>query len=285
MDFRGSCAVGTQRVILGLACVIAAGSAARGFELFQIGGDATTGSIQTTVDDFRAALGDPNNANTPGPLTSGRREINWDGGGATTAAVGGPTLTGFQNTRGGTFATPGTAILQTPLSDAALTDLNDSYDTIFGTFSAQRIFTPVGSNVIDATFSIPGTAGATPATVSAFGAVFSDVDLPGSTTVQLYGPGDVLLTSYNVPAGTASDASLSFLGVAADNPGERIARVRITSGNTALGPNDVPAEQIDVVVMDDFFYAEPTAVPEPASSALTALSLIFVLMHAARRRD
>jgi len=37
-------------------------------------------SVQATVDDFRAALGNPNNANAPGPLPSGRREINWDGG-------------------------------------------------------------------------------------------------------------------------------------------------------------------------------------------------------------
>ena len=38
-------------------------------------------SIQSTVDAFRAALGEPDNANNPGPLASGRREINWDGGG------------------------------------------------------------------------------------------------------------------------------------------------------------------------------------------------------------
>ena len=36
---------------------------------------------------IRAALGNPNNANNPGPISGGRREINWDGGGATTARV------------------------------------------------------------------------------------------------------------------------------------------------------------------------------------------------------
>ena len=40
--------------------------------------------LQATVDGFRTALGDPNNGNAPGPLLAGRREINWDGGGATT---------------------------------------------------------------------------------------------------------------------------------------------------------------------------------------------------------
>src|SRR4029077_17047637 len=42
--------------------------------------DQTHISIQTTGDAFRAALGDPNNGNAP-TLPTGRREINWDGGG------------------------------------------------------------------------------------------------------------------------------------------------------------------------------------------------------------
>src|SRR5262245_11699304 len=50
--------------------------------IFQAAGP-TADSIQSTVDAYRAALGDPNNANNPGPLPSGRREINWDGGNPT----------------------------------------------------------------------------------------------------------------------------------------------------------------------------------------------------------
>jgi hypothetical protein len=49
--------------------------------VFQAAGP-TADSIQSTVDEFRAALGDPN-GNTPGPLAGGRREINWDGGSTT----------------------------------------------------------------------------------------------------------------------------------------------------------------------------------------------------------
>ena len=51
--------------------------------IFQAAGP-TIESIQGTIDQFRAALGEPNNANAPGPLLVGRREINWDGGGAAT---------------------------------------------------------------------------------------------------------------------------------------------------------------------------------------------------------
>ena len=48
--------------------------------VFQAAGPSVE-SIQGTVDAFRAALGEPNNGNATGALPSGRREINWDGGG------------------------------------------------------------------------------------------------------------------------------------------------------------------------------------------------------------
>jgi hypothetical protein len=82
--------------------------------VFQAAGP-TISSIQGTVDAFRAALGEPNNANNPGPLATGRREINWDGGGgvdATTAPV--TPFNVFLNTRGGQFTTPGTGLSQAP---------------------------------------------------------------------------------------------------------------------------------------------------------------------------
>src|SRR2546427_11398076 len=60
--------------------------------VFQAAGP-TAASIQSTVDAFRAALGNPNNGNAPGPLASGRREIHWDGGVAKTT-TGTPSTTG-----------------------------------------------------------------------------------------------------------------------------------------------------------------------------------------------
>src|SRR5499425_3547158 len=69
---------------------------------------ANVAAITDTVNDFRAALGNPNNANNPGPLSSGRREINWDGGGPPVIDGTAPVtpFTVFQNTRGATFTTP-----------------------------------------------------------------------------------------------------------------------------------------------------------------------------------
>src|SRR5206468_6390943 len=124
-----------------------------GFIPFSVGGNTPTASIQATVDPFRAAVGNPNNGNAAGPLTSGRREINWDGGGATTSSPGGTPFTVFFNTRGAGITTPGTGFLQTPFDAAAnapqLAALNPTYvgaGTPFNIFSPVRIFTPVGSN-------------------------------------------------------------------------------------------------------------------------------------------
>ena len=245
--------------------------------VFQAAG-LTAGSIQGTVDIFRAALGEPNNLNKPGPLpVVGRREINWDGAVLGTNATTDPVtpFDVFLNTRGARFTTPGTGLSQGPPSGGppgtpppgGLASLfnNPTYGTIFSTFSPLRLFTPVGSNITEALFFIPGTNGATPATVRGFGAVFTDVDQPdgsgpskkrgnrgASTLIEYFGVDNKVLFSSFVPA-SPDDASLSFFGIVFDQP--LIARVRITTGDVAPGPDDDGKN--DIVVMDDFIYGEP----------------------------
>jgi hypothetical protein len=237
--------------------------------VFQAAGTDAS-SIQSTVDAFRAALGDPNNGNNPGPLPGGRREINWDGGGnnnTTTAPV--TPFDVFLNTRGAQFTTPGVGLSQAPVSGGPQGGLaglfnNPTYGTIFTTFSPMRLFTPVGSNVTEAFFFLPGS-GTVPATVSGFGAVFTDVDKPdgsgpskkrgsrkASTLIEYFGADGKVLFSSFVPA-SPGDGSLSFFGIVFDEP--LIARVRITTGDTAPGPDD--DEKQDIVMMDDFIYGEP----------------------------
>jgi hypothetical protein len=240
--------------------------------IFSVGGDDTTASIQATVDSYRAALGSPNNGNAPG----GRREINWDGGGSDVTTPPVTPFNVFLNTRGGQFITLGTGLTQAPPSggpQGGLATINATYATTFSTFSDPRLFAPIGSNITEALFFLPGTAGALATTVKGFGAVFTDVDIAGSTTLEFFDFfGNALGTPFIVPAGSVADGSLSFLGVLF-GPGEgSISRVRITTGNTALGPTD--GGTTDVVVMDDFFYSEPQVVPEPSTLALLGIGAV-----------
>jgi hypothetical protein len=241
-----------------LAVLLPAEHTAHAQGVFQAAGP-TADSIQTSVDAFRAALGNPNNGNNPGPLQDGRREINWDGGNPnvldTTAPV--TPFNVFLNTRGSQFTTPGLGLSQAPPDGGPQGGLavlfgNPNYK-IFRTFSPSRLFTPVGSNITEALFFIPGTNGLQPATVSGFGAVFTDVDQPnGSTLIEYFDAGGKPLFSGFVPA-SPGDGSLSFFGVVFKDA--RIARVRITAGNVAPGPNDDSGH--DIVMMDDFIYGEP----------------------------
>jgi hypothetical protein len=152
-------------------------------------------------------------------------------------------------------------------ADKALAGLfnNPTYGDIFSTFSPLRLFTPVGSNITQAVFFVPGTNGAQPATVTGFGAVFTDVDQPdGSrrdtkdgrrearTRIEYFDADGKQLFSSFVPA-SPGDGSLSFFGLVFDDA--RIARVLITTGDVAPGPDD-DAEN-DIVMMDDFLYGEP----------------------------
>jgi hypothetical protein len=234
-------------------------------------------SIQSSVDAFRRAV-DPDNKvnnNDPGPLTIGRREINWDGGGNVLTTTNPVTpFNTFLNTRGSQFTTPGIGLTQAPPSGgpqgglAALFN-NPTYATTFKTFSPFRLFAPVGSNITNALFFIPGSNGTTPAAVRGFGAVFTDVDQPdgsgpsqdksnrgASTLVEFFGADGQLLFSSTVPA-SPGDGGQSFLGIVFNDA--RIASVRITTGNVPLGPDDDAKH--DVVAMDDFIYGEPQALP------------------------
>ena len=231
---------------------------------------ANAAAIQAAVDAFRADLGTLN-ANNPGSVGTGRREINWDAN-APLDATSSPTLmpAGFFNqaaapfARGAVFTTSpnGTGVIVSQDDDnpadadpdqVRFSDINATYTTAFATFSAQRLFAAAGSNIVDIHFFIPGSA--TPALSRGFGAVFTDVDTAGSTKLEFFDAAGNLIRSQNVLA-TAGDGSFSFLGVTFT--GACVAGVRITAGAATLGPNDITqGGAADLVVMDDFIYGEP----------------------------
>ena len=243
--------------------------------VFQAAGP-TVASIQGSVNAFRGALGDPVNGNATTELPIGRREINWDG--AVPTDVTTPPVNPFNvflNTRGAQFTTPGIGLSQAPPAGGPQGGLaalfgNPTYGTAFSAFSQLRLFTPVGSNVTNTLFFVPGSNGNVRAAVSGFGAIFTDVDQPdgsgpgtkrgnrgASTLVEFFGADGRLLFSSFVPA-SPGDAGFSFLGIKFNDA--RIASVRITAGNVAPGPNDDSTN--DIVMMDDFIYGEPHPVPQ-----------------------
>ena len=130
----------------------------------------------------------------------------------------------FLNNRGARFITPGTGLTQAPPSGGPQGGLavlfnNPTYGIIFSTFSPKRLFTPVGSNITKGSFFVPGTNGGVAATVTGFGAVFTDVDRPDgrrhdnpSTSIEYFGVDGELLYSGSVPA-SPGDGSQSFLGI------------------------------------------------------------------------
>ena len=146
-------------------------------------------------------------------------------------------------------------------------NINPGYADAFKTFSSQRLFSPIGSNIVDLYFFVPGTN--TPAVTRGFGAVYTDVDLTENTAFEYFDVAENSLGSFSTPL---SDNGLSFLGVSFANPVVR--HVRIRYGNSPLGPADGGA--VDVAVMDDFVYGEPIAVPEP-DGALALLSCLGCL--------
>ncbi len=276
-------------LVLGLA-VVASGSNCTlhaALVVRSAGGDATGASILSARDTFRTDLGGGTTAGANGSFGGVRREINWDGVPTASSAPNNLAANFFNSNspRGAVFSTPGSgfqvssATTDVPGAPAAFGNINPNYTNTFGVFSAQRLFTALGSNITDVTFFVPGTN--TPAFVTGFGSVFTDVDTAGSTTIQLFNPNNISLGIFNVPVGTVANGSLSFLGVFG-NAGEQIGRVRITSGNSALGAAINDGGAVDLVVMDDFLYSEPVAVPEPSSMLLGLLGVTG--LYANRRR-
>jgi hypothetical protein len=215
--------------------------------------------IQAAVDDFRAFLGDNNGVG--GTFPDGRREINWDGVPDAFSAPNNLPANFFNanSPRGVVFSTPGTGFQVSADSDnptntpVRFGNIHPVFPQLFSTFSPERLFTALDSNITEILFFVPGSP--TGATVDGFGAIFTDVNRDDSTKIEYLDVNGELLFSRNVLPGPTNRGSLSFLGVGFD-AGERVFLVRITSGNRIL---KTPAR--DVVVMDDFIYSEPQPLP------------------------
>lgn len=245
---------------------------------------SSAADIQGAVDDFRTQLG-ALNPNEVGSFGSGRREINWDGVPDAVSAPNNlpPDFFNVNSPRGVVFSTPGSGFQVSANEGVApvnFGNIDPSYSDVFTPFSEQRLFTALDSNTVFVDFFVAGTG--TDALTQGFGAVFSDVDLAETTSMEYFDGTGASLGSFFAPAVPEEDASLSFLGVLFTE-GAIVSQVEITNGNSALGLGLNDGELfndsgvLDLVVMDDFIYGEPVAaaqeVPEPSTFALMGLVL------------
>ena len=194
--------------------------AARGFQ--RSGADATL-----ALDAFRAAIG---GVKKPGaPEASGQREINWDAvrldgtdpNPNTQVVDSGHTVIipvdRFQN-QGALFEDP------YAVSGDGFASVNPATAGQFPAFSPKNTFvmqdqTPYqfDDRFIGQSFTIPGTA--TSAGTRGFGAIFVDVEKPGSS-IEYFGHDasghEVSLGTFAVPTGASGEPQ--FLGVLFDQP-------------------------------------------------------------------
>lgn len=219
-----------------------------------------SGDITAVVESYRQLLGGVNNGGEPGSKgPTGFREINWDSLPDEQSAPNLYTPDFFNapeapRARGIILNTPGDGLMVSADSDnpyGALPrfgNINPQYSDIFHTFSEERLFSPVGSHIVNLTFFVPGSN--EPALIRGFGAVYTDVDTD-HTAFEYFDQDGNSLGKFATPI---ADNGLSFLGVAFDEA--IVFRVEVRYGTGALGPDDGVGD-VDVAVMDNFIYGEP----------------------------
>lgn len=218
---------------------------------------SSSGNIIGSIDSFRNLLG--STLNTTTGQTTGRREINWDGVPDSLAGkdlpldLFNPTSAGSPVTRqrGLAYATGSGGFR---ISNSNFSELNVQAASQFSAFSGNKTFANVSSNQWEVSFQLAGQS--TPANVKGFGAVFSDVDLNNSTSLEFFN-GNTSLGKYFVPPHNAAN-SFSFLGVYFNN-GEKVTSIQISHQGTLTGTQSDISNNgtADLIVLDDFLYSEP----------------------------
>lgn len=216
--------------------------------------------LATVVEGFRKVMGP---LNAPGPATdpNGRREINWDAVPAQFTTPNDLPADFFNKTspRGAMLSNPDLPNIRFQVSAAEgatrFDNLMPGYAELFQAFSPGKLFISLGNPAYDVDFFVPGTD--KKALVNGFGAVFTNVAIPFTSTVELFGADGESLGKFAVQV---SPRALSFLGVKFEN--RIIAKARVTPGNIAAGERESIDDGRNIVAMDDFIFGEPAEVQQ-----------------------
>jgi len=236
----------------------------------------------SALNAFLAAIGGANNGTAP-PQSAGFRRINWDDvtldgtdfGGDTTV-IDPQTTVAIPADR---FAARGARLFQVyAVSGDGFATVNPDMAGQINAFSPQNALAAFDGNQIEMSYVLPGTTAH--ARTRGFGAVFSDVEIPNTSSIEYFDHG-TSLGKYFVPAG--SNGEPEFLGILFATP--MVTDVLITVGTNPLfyfdgitfssgGPENL-ASNIDLAAVDDFAFAEPVSEPEQMLSAAFALLLLL----------
>ncbi len=254
----------------------------------------TAGTANFALTAFQTAIGGANNGANPPPEANGFRAINWDGvaldgtdfGGVSTVInsgkVVGIPLNRFQE-RGVFFeeiyAVSGPA---SPTDPSTFSTVNSNVANLFPPFSPSKTFAMFNDNTIGISFVLAAarTTAPVPAATRGFGAIFRNVRIANTTSIEYFN-GARSLGKFFVPVGTQGQAE--FLGVLFSTP--IVTNVQIVCGTdtlftfdgvTATGTTtDNPAGGHNLVVTDDFVYAEPTAAANAQPAIAATAGSIF----------
>jgi hypothetical protein len=230
-----------------------------------------------------------------GPVATGHREVVWDGvpEALRNATTFSPTF--FDRQVGGTegvqsgiifTATGGTGeevndALAGVLPDPAVvgppdnpntnlggdfSNLNPAYAGDLIAFTQNAEFAPIGTTTTDVTFHV--AASTTKGFVTGFGVVFTSVDKAQASSIELFDVNNTSIVKIFAPlkstgpfpfagpvAASAGNIPFSFVGYI--DKTARIARVRMTNGESPINTgNDMPGQR-DVVAIDDIYFSEP----------------------------
>jgi hypothetical protein len=247
-------------------------------QTFQGGGSGQQ-STSAALSGFEAAIGGSKNT-TAAPQTSGFRTITWDGvktNGTDSAAGPNSTTVITSNTVGipldrfqgsGVYFGAIYAVSAADSSGFTFTNTNANVSGLFPPFSTPNTFAMFNDNGIDFKF-VAASATNTDITNAAsrgFGAVFLNVEMANTTSIQYFN-GNTLLDTVFAPVGGKGAAV--FVGELF--PSSIVTRVVLTLGTDAIfkfdGTTLTPSSLTDngtttnFVVTDDWAFAEPQVTP------------------------
>jgi hypothetical protein len=250
-----------------------------------VGGTNTSGGAFAALSAFKAAIGGAKNT-APSPQVAGFRVITWDGvtldgtdfGGDTIVIVLGKTV-GIPIDR---FASQGVVFEEVyAVAGDGFVAANPNVAGRFPAFSPANTFAMFNDNSIGFRFALAATPTTTPepAATRGFGAVFRNVQLANTTSIEYFN-GAVSLGKFFAP--TSTQGTAEFLGVLYGSP--IVTSVTIICGSDTVfsfdgttvvsGGTDNPPTH-NLVVTDDFVYPEPTTAANAIPAIVATAGIAF----------